>query len=103
MCACVGGGGGLLGRADDNALHLFPPPRSHNSCSLSLSRHDNNINSRDVRGLTQASVRALVGVVPQDTCLFNDTLVRIHDTRDCSLGRVAAPFFGSLGHLALWA
>lgn len=33
-------------------------------------------NSRDVRTLTQASVRALIGVVPQDTCLFNDTLVR---------------------------
>jgi ABC-type transport system involved in Fe-S cluster assembly fused permease/ATPase subunit len=32
------------------------------------------LDGRDVRGLTQASVRAVLGIVPQDTVLFNDTL-----------------------------
>ncbi|MDR3417896.1 MAG: ABC transporter ATP-binding protein/permease [Nevskia sp.] len=32
------------------------------------------INGRDLRELTQDSVRALIGVVPQDTVLFNDTI-----------------------------
>ena len=32
------------------------------------------IDGQDVRGLTQASVRAAIGVVPQDTVLFNDTI-----------------------------
>ena len=32
------------------------------------------INGQDLRGLTQDSVRALIGVVPQDTVLFNDTI-----------------------------
>src|SRR5690606_23191287 len=31
------------------------------------------IEGRDVRAVTQASVRAAIGVVPQDTVLFNDT------------------------------
>jgi ATP-binding cassette, subfamily B, heavy metal transporter len=32
------------------------------------------INGQDIRGLTQDSVRAAIGVVPQDTVLFNDTI-----------------------------
>ncbi len=32
------------------------------------------INGQDIRKLTQASVRAAIGIVPQDTVLFNDTL-----------------------------
>ncbi len=32
------------------------------------------IDGRDVRGLTQDSVRAAIGIVPQDTVLFNDTI-----------------------------
>jgi ATP-binding cassette subfamily B protein len=32
------------------------------------------VNGQDLRALTQDSVRALVGVVPQDTVLFNDTI-----------------------------
>jgi ATP-binding cassette subfamily B protein len=32
------------------------------------------INGQDLRSLTQDSVRALIGVVPQDTVLFNDTI-----------------------------
>jgi ATP-binding cassette, subfamily B, heavy metal transporter len=33
------------------------------------------INGRDVRALKQASVRAAIGIVPQDTVLFNDTIL----------------------------
>jgi ABC-type transport system involved in Fe-S cluster assembly fused permease/ATPase subunit len=32
------------------------------------------IDGQDVRGMTQASLRAAIGVVPQDTVLFNDTI-----------------------------
>ena len=32
------------------------------------------IDGQDVRGVTQASLRAAIGVVPQDTVLFNDTI-----------------------------
>lgn len=32
------------------------------------------INGEDLRGLTQSSVRSMVGIVPQDTVLFNDTV-----------------------------
>ncbi len=32
------------------------------------------INGQDLRGLTQDSLRRLIGVVPQDTVLFNDTI-----------------------------
>ncbi|MBI5784192.1 MAG: ABC transporter ATP-binding protein/permease [Rhodocyclales bacterium] len=33
------------------------------------------INGGDIRGLTQNSLRAAIGIVPQDTVLFNDTLL----------------------------
>jgi ATP-binding cassette subfamily B protein len=33
------------------------------------------INGQDVRTLTQASLRAHIGIVPQDTVLFNDTIL----------------------------
>ncbi|WP_374349328.1 ABC transporter ATP-binding protein/permease [Chitinimonas sp.] len=33
-----------------------------------------SINGQDVRGLTQASLRAHIGIVPQDTVLFNDSI-----------------------------
>lgn len=32
------------------------------------------INGRDVREVTQSSLRAMIGIVPQDTVLFNDTI-----------------------------
>ncbi|GAB6040501.1 ABCB family ABC transporter ATP-binding protein/permease [Endothiovibrio diazotrophicus] len=32
------------------------------------------VNGRDLREVTQASLRAAIGIVPQDTVLFNDTL-----------------------------
>ncbi|MER1968129.1 ABC transporter ATP-binding protein/permease [Castellaniella sp. GW247-6E4] len=32
------------------------------------------VDGRDVRGYTQASLRAHIGIVPQDTVLFNDTI-----------------------------
>ncbi len=32
------------------------------------------VDGRDIRALTQASLRAAVGIVPQDTVLFNDTI-----------------------------
>ena len=33
------------------------------------------INGYDVKHHTQQSVRSAVGIVPQDTCLFNDTIL----------------------------
>ncbi len=33
-----------------------------------------HINGRDIRDYTQASLRAQIGIVPQDTVLFNDTI-----------------------------
>jgi ABC-type transport system involved in Fe-S cluster assembly fused permease/ATPase subunit len=33
------------------------------------------VDGQDVRDLTQASLRAAIGVVPQDTVLFNDTIL----------------------------
>ncbi len=33
-----------------------------------------SINGSDIRSLTQASLRAAIGIVPQDTVLFNDTI-----------------------------
>jgi ATP-binding cassette subfamily B protein len=33
------------------------------------------VNGMDIRDLTQASLRAAIGIVPQDTVLFNDTLL----------------------------
>jgi ATP-binding cassette subfamily B protein len=34
-----------------------------------------SINGRDIRDYTQASLRAHIGIVPQDTVLFNDTIL----------------------------
>lgn len=34
-----------------------------------------SINGEDIRSLTQASLRAHIGIVPQDTVLFNDTIL----------------------------
>jgi ATP-binding cassette subfamily B protein len=33
-----------------------------------------SIDGRDIRDVTQASLRAVIGIVPQDTVLFNDTI-----------------------------
>jgi ATP-binding cassette, subfamily B, heavy metal transporter len=33
------------------------------------------INGRDIKGVRQASLRAAIGIVPQDTVLFNDTIL----------------------------
>jgi ATP-binding cassette subfamily B protein len=46
------------------------------------------IDGQDIRSVTQASLRAAIGIVPQDTVLFNDTIYyniaygRPHATRD---------------------
>ena len=32
------------------------------------------VNGQDIRGVTQSSLRAAIGIVPQDTVLFNDTI-----------------------------
>ena len=45
------------------------------------------INGCDIRGLTQASLRAAIGIVPQDTVLFNDTLLY-----NIQYGRPDAPY-----------
>lgn len=34
-----------------------------------------SVNGEDIRSLTQASLRAHIGIVPQDTVLFNDTIL----------------------------
>ena len=33
------------------------------------------VNGTDIRGVTQSSLRAAIGIVPQDTVLFNDTIL----------------------------
>ena len=33
-----------------------------------------SVNGTDIRGLTQASLRSAIGIVPQDTVLFNDSI-----------------------------
>jgi ATP-binding cassette subfamily B protein len=33
-----------------------------------------SVDGQDIRGVTQASLRAAIGIVPQDTVLFNDTI-----------------------------
>src|SRR5882672_306332 len=44
------------------------------------------VNGTDIRGVTQSSLRAAIGIVPQDTVLFNDTILyNIH------YGRPEAP------------
>lgn len=45
-----------------------------------------SINGSDLRQLTQASVRAAIGIVPQDTVLFNDTIYY-----NIQYGRPSAP------------
>jgi ATP-binding cassette subfamily B protein len=45
------------------------------------------INGQDIRQLTQSSLRAAIGIVPQDTVLFNDTLAY-----NIQYGRPAASF-----------
>jgi len=44
-----------------------------------------SIDGQDIRSVTQASLRAAVGIVPQDTVLFNDTIYY-----NIAYGRVAA-------------
>ncbi len=39
-----------------------------------LSGGDIRIDNQDIRDVTQASLRSVVGIVPQDTVLFNDTI-----------------------------
>lgn len=39
-----------------------------------VQRGEIQIDGRDIRGFTQASLRAVTGIVPQDTVLFNDTI-----------------------------
>lgn len=42
------------------------------------------LNGLDIKQYTQKSVRSAIGVVPQDTVLFNDTL--LHNIRYGNLG-----------------
>ena len=39
------------------------------------------IDGQDIRDVTQASLRAAIGIVPQDTVLFNDTIALQHPLR----------------------
>ncbi len=39
------------------------------------------INGSDIRDLRQASLRGAIGIVPQDTVLFNDTILLQHPLR----------------------
>ncbi len=53
-----------------------------------------HIEGEDIRGLTLDSVRGAIGVVPQDTVLFNDTLrknigVAVEDASDADVERAA--------------
>ncbi|MDN2567707.1 ABC transporter ATP-binding protein/permease [Aquibium sp. A9E412] len=66
------------------------------------------IDGQDVRGVTQQSLRAAIGIVPQDTVLFNDTIaynIRYGrpDASDAEVRRAAelaqiGPFIESLPH-----
>ncbi|MBV9331538.1 MAG: ABC transporter ATP-binding protein/permease, partial [Alphaproteobacteria bacterium] len=44
------------------------------------------IDGQDIRDVTQASLRAAIGIVPQDTVLFNDTVLY-----NIAYGRIGAP------------
>ena len=50
--------------------------RSRASCSASTTSPSGSvrIDGQDIRDVTQSSLRAAIGVVPQDTVLFNDTI-----------------------------
>jgi ABC-type transport system involved in Fe-S cluster assembly fused permease/ATPase subunit len=39
-----------------------------------VNRGSISIDGQDIRGITQASLRSAIGIVPQDTVLFNDTI-----------------------------
>ncbi len=39
-----------------------------------ISQGSIKLNGQDIRGVTQTSLRAAIGIVPQDTVLFNDTI-----------------------------
>src|SRR5205807_4592842 len=39
-----------------------------------IKRGSVTIDGQDIRDVTQASLRAAIGIVPQDTVLFNDTI-----------------------------
>ena len=39
-----------------------------------IKRGSVTIDGQDIRDVTQASLRAVIGIVPQDTVLFNDTV-----------------------------
>ena len=50
--------------------------RSRGCCSASTTstRGAVRIDGQDIRDVTQASLRGAIGIVPQDTVLFNDTI-----------------------------
>ena len=60
------------------------------------------IDGQDIRGVTQASLRAAIGIVPQDTVLFNDTIgyniaygredAGEDEIREAARGAAIAPF-----------
>ena len=49
------------------------------------------LNGLDIKQYTQKSVRSAIGVVPQDTVLFNDTL--LHNIRYGNLGKGVFVFY----------
>ncbi len=57
------------------------------------------IDGQDLREVTQASVRAAIGIVPQDTVLFNDTLYYNIAYGDPAAGRAAVEHAARLAHL----
>lgn len=49
--------------------------RAHSSVKVCAGAGAVRIDNQDVRDVTQASLRAAMAVVPQDTVLFNDTIM----------------------------
>jgi ATP-binding cassette, subfamily B, heavy metal transporter len=66
--------------ADKHASQAARSAVDNNASQVARSAVDQNeagsiqINGQDIRSLTQASLRASIGIVPQDTVLFNDTV-----------------------------
>jgi len=64
------------------------------------------IDGQDIAGVTQASLRAAIGIVPQDTVLFNDTIgyniaygregAEVDEIAAAARGAAIAPFIGAL-------
>ena len=62
----------LLYRFYDTGIPSVPSLGMHGAPNVNAGSIQ--INNQDIRNLTQESVRANIGIVPQDTVLFNDTV-----------------------------